>query len=434
MPYNPAWVCHSDGGTEFQLFSVSGLAGTNAYTLSKGWLTRTVTGQHTATPVEDQDYVKDPLKGYKKYIWGNADVLGPAVSFRLRPNIFIGLYTRARQLANGGNLTRDALSFIGDQQHVSFGQQVRLSKAGFTLHAFTEAGITYGAILKDNGYHRWHAGVTVKYLTGLAAASVYANDVDMQLEHLDSTARFKGDLSVKYSESLGRFTGKETSSKLSSWLDGGQKHSLGLDMGIQYEYHPDYSPNYETPYLFSFAASVTDIGGIWYRADTGSAMYELEPGNSVDLQYRSGGQPGTSGGGAGPVNTDTLVKKKENGGAFRVGMPTAFRFNADLQLGDGFALAANILINLQSTRRGIYNPGYANTFCLTPRYERKKWMIGIPFCFVRHQQMTVGAVIRTGPVFIGSASVITCAISNHVNTLDGYAGVSFTFKRRKQYY
>jgi hypothetical protein len=430
MPYNPAWVCHADGGTELHLFSVSALMGTNAYTLSKGWLTRTVTGAGGSTPVEDQDYKKDAMNGYKKYVWANADVLGPAVSFRLRPNIFVGAYTRVRQVVSGGNLTSDALQFIGDRQQVTLGVPSNLHKAGLTLHAFAEIGVTYGAILKDDGYHRWRAGGTIKFLTGLAAGSVYAEDIGLQLDHPDSAAQINGSFAVKYSQGVRKLAGTDADNSIASWLNGGEKHSFGFDAGVQYEYHPDYNPNRETPYLFSIAASVTDVGGIWYRTDTGSRTYRLQVNDLALLRSKPGGNNGPgSGSGPGVLPTDT-TSKADSSFPFRVALPTAFRLNADVQLGDGFAFAADVLLNLQSSKDGVYNPGYANMFCFTPRYETKHFMIGLPFCFIRHQQMTVGAVLRAGPVFIGSSSIISCAITNHVNTLDGYAGVSLKFKNK----
>jgi hypothetical protein len=430
IPCNPAWVCRADGGTELHFFSASGLIGTNAYTLSKGWLTRTVTGAGGSTPVEDQDYVKDQLNGDKKYIWANADVLGPAISFRLRPNIFVGAYTRVRQVAGGGNLTKDALQFIGDRQHVALGIPAQVQKAGFTLHVFTETGVTYGAILKDDGYHRWRAGGTVKYLTGLAAGSVYADDIGIQLNDRDSAAQLNGTVSVKYSSGVRKLTGSDANNSISSWLNGGEKHSFGFDIGLQYEYHPDYNPNKETPYLFSIAASVTDVGGIWYRADTGSKTYSTKLNYVQILQSKPGSNGNTPGGNGGVAVSPDSVSKADSTFPFRVALPTAFRLNADLQLGDGFAFAADILLNLQSSKDGVYNPGYANTFCFTPRYETKHFMIGLPFCFVHHQQMTAGVVLRAGPVFIGSSSAISCAITNHVNALDGYMGVCMKFKHK----
>lgn len=431
MPYNPARVCGADDGMEINLFSAGVLLHTNAYSFYKDGVLQKLSGNGTIT--EGEDYTKT-ISDNTKYLRGNVDVLGPAVSCRVRPNIFGGIYLRTRQLVNGGNLPATALSFIGDRSQAVTGQPVSLSKTGFTMHAFSEFGFTVGTVLKDDGYHRWHAGATVKYLIGTYAGSVYTGNTEMMLKTRDSIAYLKGDLSAKFSRNSDKATDHEVNNDMAAWFDPSGHRSLGLDLGVQYEYHPDYDPNHETPYLYRVSASITDIGSIKYDADTGSGMYDLHLKNRADWQYSRRDYEPNSLYLLRLAEDTSMMRRKDSITSFRVGLPAAFRLNADVNLGNGFYWATDILLNLKGSKNGIYKPGYTSALTFTPRYERKWLMIALPFTLYNTRQVTAGVALRVGPLFAGSSSLISCAVSKHINTLDGYAGISFKFRRKQQSY
>jgi len=130
----------------------------------------------------------------------------------------------------------------------------------------------------------------------------------------------------------------------------------------------------------------------------------------------------------------SMMRRKDSITSFRVGLPAAFRLNADVNLGNGFYWATDILLNLKGSKNGIYKPGYTSALTFTPRYERKWLMIALPFTLYNTRQVTAGVALRVGPLFAGSSSLISCAVSKHINTLDGYAGISFKFRRKQQSY
>ena len=78
LPLNPSFVVKPENGIELNVFSGSLVFGTNAYNFSKEWFTGGLSRDSTITDT----YTRD-LRKKKKHLWGNADIIGPAVSFTL---------------------------------------------------------------------------------------------------------------------------------------------------------------------------------------------------------------------------------------------------------------------------------------------------------------------------------------------------------------
>lgn len=417
VPYNPAWTAAADDGTEIHLFSASGLAGTNAYRFSKGYVTNGFSGR----AAEGKDYFKD-LRTAAKHIWGNTDVLGPAVSFRINEEASAGFYTRVREVVRGGNIGSGAFRLIGDNSNIPAGKPVSFKNAGFTTHTFSEIGFSYGRILNDDYYHILRGGFNLKYVMGMAAGSIYTEEATIVKHTPDSINSLKGDLQVSYSDNIRPFTDPDINNDLSSWFNRNGRGGLGLDFGLQYEYHPDGDPNRKTPYQYSIAVSVTDIGAVRYRADTGSAQYVMRVQDVSATQYVKPPQESY-------LNyfdrliTDSLVTRKSETKDFSVSLPMAFRLNFDWNMGSHLYLQTNILLNLKGSNGGIYNPGYVSMLNITPRYERRYFSVALPFTYIGYQTLTLGAAIHIGPFFAGSSSLISTLWSKQVRTVDGYAGI-----------
>lgn len=431
MPYNPAWVNSSEDGVEFQPFSISELAGTNAYLFNKGWVLSGARGQ----AIEGADYKRDK-KNYIKHVWGNKDVLGPAISFTINRQHHIGIYTRYRQIARGGNLSSGELELIGDLNNpLLFKQPITVNNAGFTYQAFGEIGFTYGKILRNDDFHFLKAGATIKYIAGFSAASVYTKSYTYERLNDDSIASLKGDLTAVYTYNLDPFIDKDASNDQSAWGDRAGKGSLGLDLGFQYEYHPNGNPNERTQYLFSIAASLTDIGAVRYVADTGSGNYEVLTGKRPvkDIERRADEEVGWY---FVRQVKDSVLYVNEDYQKFKVGLPTAFRFNWDWNVVPKFNLAANIMMNLKGNNGTVYNPGYIGYLNITPSYGVKALRVGMPLTFFGKQNVGLGVSLRLGPLYLGSTSLLSSVIMSKqwIRNIDGYIGLTFKLKKEEDYY
>jgi hypothetical protein len=415
---NPAFVNTCTNGTEIHALSFSALAGSNAVSFS-------LTGEQSIGANGDTDFQREPGK-VNRHVWNNIDVLGPAASFQIKGKYQVGFYTRYREIMRAGGISTQLFGLVEHARPASFDTVVSISNAGVGVQSFGEVGVTYGRVLLDDYYRKFTIGVSLKYMIGYMAASVAMPKGTFRQNSTDSINAGTGDINVMYTMQANELFAGGTPPLF--YRTG--KGSLGLDVGVTYEYHPDGNPNSETPYLYRVAASITDIGGITYRADTGSGQYQMVAKNRTDAQLRKQeGQRLVDYIGA--LMSDTLIARKREARDFRVGLPTALRLNGDVSIGGPLWLSADILLNLRKPGGESYTPCYVNQLYLTPRIDFGKVSLGIPFGFVGYQTATVGAVVRLGPLVIGSGSAISAMLAKRLRAADAYLGLAFKVPQKK---
>lgn len=424
MPTNPAWVAASSNGMEIMLFSASAMAGNNAFSFDKNYLLNGFNGN----AIEDSTYIRYKTKN-TKHLWANIDIVGPSVSYTYKDIHHVGFFTRCRQIVRGGNISERAFDIIGQETPNNlYGQNIGFNNAGFTTHTFSEIGFTYGRILKNDYYNVMRGGVSVKFLMGFVAGSIYTNDIHYQRKDADTIGEIQGDLTMLYSYNIGAFIDGNAQNDLTSWFNRGGKWGLGLDIGWQYEYHPDGNPNHPTPYMYSVYASLTDIGGIGYVADRGSGTYDvrinqIDTSTLVKYDYEEIYQFTER------LQKDSILSSPSSVEKFRVGLPTALRFGGDYNMSEKVNVAANVLLNLRGNGGDIYKPAYVNYFNITPSFGGKNLKLSIPFSLTGFQTFTIGAAVRFGPFFIGSSSVFSTLASRKVRNFDMYAGLIWKFRK-----
>lgn len=424
IPYNPTWVNSSSSGIEINAFSFSTLFGTNAYLFDKEWVLSSGFPTSGTTPT---DYSKDNNSRGRKHLWGNVDIMGPSVSFQYKKEHHIGLYSRMRLIVRGGGIENSNFQLLGKNDIDDNTQEtIGINNSGFSLHAFSEVGVTYGRVLRNDYYNVLKAGITVKYLMGIAAGSIYINEfkyTEYPSESLDTLGTLEGEITAKYSYNIDKYVDGDILNSTSELFNRAGKGSLGFDIGFQYEYHPNGNPNHETPYLFSIAASITDIGGISYYADTGSAVYRANIQSvNIDDYTKKNSEPFSTY--FNRLVQDTLLSKANESEKFRVGLPTAFRINMDWNAEKNFNLNVNMLLNLKGNNGTIYKPAYVSYINFTPTYGNSKFKVGIPFTYIGYQTMTIGASVIAGPLYMGSGSILSSLISKRVRNFDFYAGLT----------
>lgn len=424
IPGNPAWVTNSKTGTEAMLFSANMLAGTNAFEVSKSYFFSPGEGPARA----GIDYKKNE-ELYQKHLWANLEICGPAISFQYKDEHYIGLYTRARQIYRAGGIASTEMRMIGEGAPDEYvGGTVEFRDAGFTTHTFTEIGATYGRVLRDDYYNIIRGGITIKYLMGFVAGSVYTESLDYAPDSLNNIRSMKGDVTVQQTYNIASFIDRDIPNDLTSWFNRAGRGSLGMDIGVQYEYHPDGNPNRATPYLFSLAASITDLGSVRYVADTGSGRYDINVKNKGLEEYE---KPSYEDAGAYLVRIakDSLLGTAELVDKFNIGLPTALRLNADYNSGEQFNIAVNVLLNLRGNSKSEYKAAYVNYFNFTPTYNSKYFRIGLPFTVIGYQTIAAGLTFRAGPFFIGSTSALSMLASSRLKNIDAYAGLVWKFNK-----
>jgi hypothetical protein len=428
VPYNPAWVNNAATGMEINVFGACFLGGTNGYLVSRDWL---ISGFNNAA-VENKDYYKD-LRHNKKYEWVNADVLGPAVSFNIKGIHNIGVYTRAREISRGGNIGELAFSQLGHLQEQYYNYQFQYKNVGISSNTFAEVGVTYGREIKNDLYHIWRGGVTVKYLMGFAAGSVFAGNIGYTQSTEDSLYKVSGDITGLFTYNMNPLDGTNAHFNANQLKERAGRGSLGLDLGVQYEYHSEGNINEASPYVYSIAVSITDIGSVPYIADTGSGSYQLTVHKNV-IQSFDVSDNETLASYTQRLINDSLLVKTADVKKFRMGLPTALRINADYNVTTHFNLAVNMLLNMRGDNGDVYRPSYVSYFNITPTIGGKKFKVGFPFSFIGYQTVVIGITAQAGPLYFGTNSAVSTFLSKNLKNADAFIGLAFKLRKEKRNY
>jgi hypothetical protein len=422
LPTNPAFVNYAQDRTELNIFGASALVGTNAYLFKREWL---LSGNFDNRQ-ENVDYYKN-LNEKRKFIWANVDVLGPAASFNIKNVHNVGVYTRFREIIRAGNLTNTQFMLLGKMDQKYYNVPLDFEKAGLSTHSFGEVGFSYGRVLRNDYNHIFTAGATIKYLMGFAAASVYTNSTVYTQQDKDTIVSLQGDITGLFSYNANPIDGVDNKFKPAGLFERAGRGSLGLDMGVHYEYHADGDPNKKTPYSYSISASITDIGAITYFTDTGSGNYTLTVDQSIIESFNV--RPGELFGDyIGRLVKDSLLVKNETPKKFRVGLPTAFRLNADYNATERLNIAVNILLSMRGNTRDIYRTGYVSSLNMTPTFG-KKVKIGLPLTFEGPQTVTLGAIVHAGPFYLGSNGLFSTLLSSNIKNAGVYMGLTLRLKK-----
>jgi outer membrane protein OmpA-like peptidoglycan-associated protein len=430
MLQNPASVAGSKYKVNINFFSISTLAGNNAYELKNAKFKN-----FDFTDLkENQDYFKSSNTDNKN-LWFNTDILGPSVMFTASKKSGIGLYTRARTLINEFNLSDKTFRYFGSGTSDGiYDIPIHESMLQLKAHAFAEAGLTYGRIIWSAPHHLLKMGITGKYIVGLAAASVYSNKLALNIAKSNFINELNGDANVRYSSNLDAVDNNFGD----AFKHAGSNHGLGLDVGFTYEWRPESSgwlTTDQTPYKVRLSGSLNDLGSVSYDNSKHGNSYSVNAtGRTTDDLNKQDGE-----------NFDQYFTRLQNMGIIttqahadkmKVKLPTTFRFDADYHIYRRLFINAGTIVNLINRDQNQTTAQYATTFTVTPRLEKKWFSLYTPFYYnAISKKSAIGAGMRLGPLFLGSGSILSNMFSNkNVSTADFHMGFTLPIYQRVKIY
>ncbi len=340
----------------------------------------------------------------------------------------IALTLRVRGINQFNNFDQRLFRTITDPNYNS-GNDFDFTSANFnwTLHAWSEINLCYGRVLYEKEEHMLKVGLNLKLLGGIgyvslkgknldahfysAADSLRANNTDLEYSSsiIDSLSELGGGVSDAFSQFFGKKGG----------------NGFGADIGLVYEYRPDYD-DYVDPvskhvdhssnkYKIRASVSVTDIGSINYN-NTMSANITGNGSLSVgDLaknftNFNSFSDYAGSRG----FHLDTAR------GSTKVYLPTALIIGVDYYIWQHFYVNGTYIANLAN--RQNFGNSYYNQFTLTPRFDTKFMSVGVP---ITYSSLTsgfkAGFGMRFGGFILGTDDV-SAFFSNSAYGVNFYVG------------
>lgn len=422
--FNPAFIADNRLKYDVNLLSFNFTAGNNFLTIDNSALFNPK--KFSEEGFKDK-YVTQNLDGSTKNVFVNIDLMGPAFMLTLSDKDAIGFYMRTRGMVNIDGIDQGTAEIAwrdlrDDEILKPFGGE----HAMINQNLWTEYAIPYARVVHNDGVNVIKLGGTLKLLQGVVGT--YASVKDYTYTHLnrDTMINMKG--IVGYGRSQNTF-----------WQPEGFKYrfeqaGIGLDLGIIYEYRPDYEemkydldgvkdimPKYTDVYKFKLGFSITDLGSIRYKKSDRSRDYidntpvmDLDLFKNLasfeDMDVRIENVPGN-------------VPDAANKTKFSMNLPLALNFLADYRIGKGFYLNFNPIVALKTGKSDVSKTHYFTNFSLTPRWENRWFGVYLPVDYNTYLKFNAGLALRMGPVFVGSNNILSNLGSGETNKVDIAGGI-----------
>ncbi|WP_269236370.1 DUF5723 family protein [Flavobacterium flavigenum] len=417
--FNPASIADSRFKTDVNLFSVSSAVSNDLYGVKLFDVFKDgydFDSQSKMTPSNANSAIV------------NLDIMGPSFMFNIAPNHTLALFTRARSITNLRDVNGSLVDEVKDGLDHSSNFNLNAGSPNGAAHAWGELGLSYAAVLYQNGQHFLKGGITAKYLQGIGNAYIQGKN---------ATASLQEDINPENSKLI--TTGEMTIGGSQDWEANEDyefdinSSGVGFDFGLVYEWRPDYDKydlskakpadnNFRdlNKYKVRFGLSVTDIGSINYKKsklDTydidGQVTQEMidDTDNLYDLLN------------ANYTKTSTSKGVKTN-------LPTALHADVDWNIHNKFYLNLNGDISMVSNTK-LNATNIANRVSLAPRYESRWFSFYVPVTWMEYSGTQVGTGLRVGTLFVGSGSIVSNLVSKESKAADFYVGIKIPVYQKK---
>ncbi len=414
----------------------------------------------------DNDNFSENLNGKDKVINFSNELRGPSFMVSLHPKHAIAFSTRNRMFLQAVDISQPIARMIrwgldtasqGFQgpDGLSLEQLYSETRFGINVNNFTEFGFSYATVLVDNKEHFLKAGFTYKYLAGLYTLYL-KNDggSGVKIDGTDSLTFENTNISygyfneAAYRNSNGDFNNFDMGRMFGSNRIG---KGFGLDLGVTYEFRPKHDDYRYTldgkerwdktvnKYLLRISATLMDLGRIrysnqqyiqnnviarnkvvtWGSIDTVAKIFEnfdsIPAGHSVFSRFDNA------------VGTVFGFESQSNEIVSK--LPTAFNLQADVKIVNN--VYANILWLQGLRKKGSIGARQFSMLSVTPRYETNWFEAALPVILNNdYRNVTIGAMLRFGPVYIGSDNISGLVKSKKVYGFDLYAGLYVPIYKR----
>jgi hypothetical protein len=413
----------------------------------------------------DQNTYLDKANGKEKDFFMSQSIIGPSFMVSIGEKNALGFIFRLRSITNTDGLTEPLFrSIYSEYDDSQYWNQWYLDRQMRSVqHVFGDYGLLYAREIMNIGPHFLKAGVSVKFLHGIAAAYVQSDSLYFYYDGTEPTSEDPVSWNSPYVQGgLSGNWGQYDETGNYDYAINYQmtaKPSVGFDIGFVYEFRPRYKQYFynvdgrrylvrkdKNKYLLKVGISLLDVGRLKYRKEYNS--FNLSAAFTPDYVQRY--QNGIN---STPTNTewldartasfsfmeyvnfvDTLYhryltdrgveKAGEDPGYFKLKLPTAFSVQVDVKVYQRFYVNATSYTALNQGFDYAPNSHYITNYSLTPRYEQKWLTVMLPIQYNQFGKVNVGLGIRTAFVYFGVTNLFSAMIKDSYG-LNVYIGAKF---------
>ncbi|MEL6844581.1 MAG: DUF5723 family protein, partial [Bacteroidota bacterium] len=373
------------------------------------------------------------------HVFSQQTLMGPSVFFSLPKGWGIGLSTRLRSFHEVANLPTDIFGKITATADTLPGNQRQEgNNLGMKSLLMGEIGFSVGGILLENSTHSLKFGVRYKLLLGNNGLYFNANNYEYEF------GGFTGNLRLYEIDAIYAHSERYYDSDGSWNTDFGLSRGWGGDFGLVYEFRPQavrHSTGLwdearlredEVSYRFKLGLAVLDAGRLQFQR---SDMSEDFSRNQVIPVVVDSLFPRE----VSEIDSFIVIAANQDGGSntFQMALPRYVSLQLDYRFAQRLYLGAVAMI---PSNRGTItgNPVGFQTpsrFVLSPRFETKRVMLGVPFSLMRgphgsRAQMGLGA--RLGPLTFYSNNLFSSFVNQQgLNSINAMMSVQFNLVKPK---
>ena len=319
-----------------------------------------------------------------------------------------------------------------------FGTNESMAGLSMSRLSFTEHNLTYARTIFDRNTTFLKAGVSMKILNGMDASYVNVNSGSYDFQNGTSPqvelTNLDADL-VRSESNNQRFY---------------QHRGLSFDLGVTYEYRPNYEKQYYemdgakrnvrydiNKYKWKVAASITDLGFLRFTKDSTSSYNMTNPSitaNSERFIDLGGLNPAA-------LTAQPFDYVEDNIGAqstqdtsaipqrFGMGLPAAFHGSFDMNILRPFLFVSyNVSLPLHFKSDASQLKGFFIQ-TVTPRIEKQNWSILLPISQFGNGTASVGVAgrfnIKQFTVFLGANNVALLYGQKSSRGRNFYGGIAY---------
>lgn len=391
-----------------------------------------------------REYLREQLTGDAKFGSASGELRLPSLMLAVGPRSAIALTNRVRafvQFSNvSENLARLARYGLSDAEDLGLANRV-LTDNSFTVDAnsYHEFAFTYARTFTPTTTHFFKGGLTVKYLVGLGGGYVHNAGTDYQVYGRDSVQLRNPNVSYAYT---GDDYYQQSGFGLGT-LYGSQRlgRGYGADIGITYEWRPDYEryryhmdgtnlpDDSRNKYRLRVGLALTDLGAVRYQHEQYVRQAALASDRTVQL-----GQVDTISFTNLATLTPTLerlVGLREQSRQFTSYLPATLRLTADYRLLNH--LYAGLLWTQNLLPARTIGSRSSSSLALTPRLEFSHLEVAVPVILANnYRKLQVGAMLRVGPLILGSDNLGGLIGLKGTTGADVYFGLGLALHRHRR--
>lgn len=348
------------------------------------------------------DYYNDSRRRYANIL---TSVMGPSFYARIHENHSLGVFTRARFMANGKGISDNLSYYVWNDR--PFFEEFSVNALSLGAMSWSELGLNY-MYSKETINGRLGLGVSVKFLQGYEAA-YFQTEEDFQLTKLPNDSLAGSPVIVNFG-----FTNSNLDGDFGIQQNG---TGFGIDLGMVYAIGGE-----DEGYDWKIGFSLLDIGFIRFDQGEQHRIVTDATGLLHTVAYRSfqelGDLPETS-----QILSEQLLGDPNaslQGESFTLFLPSALSLQIERSFSPSLflnaALVQGFALNSIGTKRG-------SLVALSPRFESRWFGASLPLSLYNWQDLNLGLSFRLGFITLGTDNLLSMINAGEFTGTDGYFAI-----------